>query len=31
VISYSGPIPGGGVAVGEKVQIVLDVEADLQQ
>jgi polyisoprenoid-binding protein YceI len=28
-VSYNGPIPGGGVALGEKVQIVLDVEADL--
>jgi hypothetical protein len=24
-------IPGGGVALGEKVQIILDVEADLQE
>lgn len=28
-VSYNGPIPGGGMALGEKVQIVLDVEADL--
>lgn len=28
-VSYNGPIPGGGVALSEKVQIVLDVEADL--
>jgi polyisoprenoid-binding protein YceI len=28
-VSYNGPIPGGGTALGEKVQIVLDVEADL--
>jgi polyisoprenoid-binding protein YceI len=28
-VSYNGPIPGGGVALAEKVQIVLDVEADL--
>lgn len=28
-VSYNGPIPGGGVALGEKVQIVLEVEADL--
>jgi polyisoprenoid-binding protein YceI len=28
-VSYNGPIPGGGAALGEKVQIVLDVEADL--
>jgi polyisoprenoid-binding protein YceI len=29
-VSYNGPIPGGGVALGEKVQIVLEVEADLK-
>jgi polyisoprenoid-binding protein YceI len=29
-VNYNGPIPGGGVALGEKVQIVLEVEADLQ-
>lgn len=29
-VSYNGPIPGGGLALGEKVQIVLDVEADLR-
>jgi polyisoprenoid-binding protein YceI len=29
-VSYNGPIPGGGVALGEKVQIVLDIEADLR-
>jgi polyisoprenoid-binding protein YceI len=29
-VSYNGPIPGGGVALGEKVQIVLDVDADLR-
>jgi polyisoprenoid-binding protein YceI len=28
-VSYNGPIPGGGVALAEKVQIVLDIEADL--
>ncbi len=28
-VSYNGPIPGGGVALGDKVQIVLEVEADL--
>jgi polyisoprenoid-binding protein YceI len=28
-VSYNGPIPGGGMALGEKVQIVLEVEADL--
>jgi polyisoprenoid-binding protein YceI len=30
-VSYNGPIPGGGVALGEKVQIILDVEADLRE
>jgi polyisoprenoid-binding protein YceI len=30
-VSYNGPIPGGGTALGEKVQIVLDVEADLNE
>jgi polyisoprenoid-binding protein YceI len=29
-VSYNGPIPGGGVAVSEKVQLVLDIEAVLQ-
>lgn len=29
-IRYNGPIPGGGVALGEKVQIVLEIEAVLQ-
>ncbi|SDJ47759.1 Polyisoprenoid-binding protein YceI [Frankineae bacterium MT45] len=29
-VSYDGPIPGGGTVLGDKVQIVLDVEADLQ-
>ncbi|CAN5488540.1 hypothetical protein BH09ACT12_BH09ACT12_12970 [soil metagenome] len=28
-VSYNGPIPGGGMALGDKVQIVLDIEADL--
>lgn len=28
-VSYNGPIPGGGLALGEVVQVVLDVEADL--
>ncbi|HEY7049146.1 MAG TPA: YceI family protein [Jatrophihabitantaceae bacterium] len=28
-VSYNGPIPGGGRALGERVQIVLDIEADL--
>ena len=26
-ISYNGPIPGGGVTLGEKVQIVLEIES----
>jgi polyisoprenoid-binding protein YceI len=30
-VSYNGPIPGGGVALGEKVQLTIDVEADLQE
>jgi polyisoprenoid-binding protein YceI len=29
-VSYNGPIPGGGVALGEKVQIALEIEAVLQ-
>jgi polyisoprenoid-binding protein YceI len=29
-VSYNGPIPGGGVALGEKVQIVLEIEVALQ-
>jgi polyisoprenoid-binding protein YceI len=28
-VSYNGPIPGGGMALGDKVQIVLEIEADL--
>ena len=28
-VSYNGPIPGGGVALGEKVQLVLEIEAAL--
>jgi len=28
-VSYNGPIPGGGVALGDRVQIILDIEADL--
>jgi polyisoprenoid-binding protein YceI len=28
-VSYNGPIPGGGVALGETVQLVLEAEADL--
>ena len=30
-VSYNGPIPGGGVAVSEKVQISVDIEAVLQK
>jgi polyisoprenoid-binding protein YceI len=29
-VNYNGPIPGGGVALGEKVQISLEIEAVLQ-
>jgi polyisoprenoid-binding protein YceI len=29
-ISYNGPIPGGGLALGETVRIVLEIEAVLQ-
>ncbi|MFN8521372.1 MAG: YceI family protein [Chloroflexota bacterium] len=29
-VSYDGPIPGGGTMIGSRVQLVLDVEADLQ-
>jgi polyisoprenoid-binding protein YceI len=29
-VSYNGPIPCGGVALSEKVSLVLDVEADLE-
>jgi polyisoprenoid-binding protein YceI len=29
-VSFNGPIPGGGVAVSEKVQIVLEIEGVLQ-
>ena len=29
-VSYNGPVPGGGVMLGEKVQIILEVEAALQ-
>lgn len=28
-VSYNGPVPGGGVALSDKVSLVLDVEADL--
>ena len=30
-VSYNGPVPGGGVAIGDRVQITLDIEADLQE
>jgi polyisoprenoid-binding protein YceI len=30
-VSYNGPIPGGGSVLGDKVQLTLDVEADLQE
>lgn len=30
-VSYNGPIPGGGSVISDKVQLVLDVEADLQE
>jgi hypothetical protein len=26
-VSHNGPIPGGGVLLGEKVQIILEIEA----
>jgi hypothetical protein len=26
-VSYNGPVPGGGVLLAEKVQIVLEIEA----
>ena len=29
-VSYNGPVPGGGVALGEKVQLILEIEAILQ-
>jgi polyisoprenoid-binding protein YceI len=29
-VSYNGPIPGGGMTLGEKVQIVLEIEAVLR-
>ncbi len=29
-VSYNGPVPGGGVALGEKVQLILELEAILQ-
>ncbi len=30
-VSYNGPIPGGGTVLGDKVEIVLEIEADLQK
>ncbi len=30
-VSYNGPIPGGGVAVSEKVQITIEIEGILQK
>jgi polyisoprenoid-binding protein YceI len=29
-VSFNGPIPGGGMGLGEKVQIVLEIQAALQ-
>jgi hypothetical protein len=29
-VSHNGPIPGGGVTLGEKVRIILEIEAVLQ-
>ncbi len=29
-VSYNGPMPGGGAVLGTKVQIILDIEASLQ-
>jgi polyisoprenoid-binding protein YceI len=29
-VSYNGPIPGGGMGLGEKVQLVLEIQASLQ-
>ena len=28
-VSYNGPIPGGGVTLGEQIQIILEIEAAL--
>jgi polyisoprenoid-binding protein YceI len=28
-VTYNGPIPGGGTALSEKVQLVIEIEADL--
>jgi polyisoprenoid-binding protein YceI len=30
-VSYNGPVPGGGVMISEKIQITIEVEADLNQ
>ena len=30
-VSYNGPVPGGGTMIGDRVQITLDIEADLQE
>jgi len=30
-VNYNGPVPGGGSVISDKVQLVLDIEADLQQ
>ncbi len=30
-VSYNGPIPGGGVALGEKVTLTIEIEAILQK
>jgi len=30
-VSFNGPIPGGGMTLGNKVQLTLDIEADLQE
>jgi hypothetical protein len=29
-VGHNGPIPGGGILLGEKVQIILEIEAFLQ-
>jgi hypothetical protein len=29
-VCYNGPVPGGGVLPGEKVQIILEIEAFVQ-
>lgn len=30
-VSFNGPIPGGGAILSDKVQLTLDIEADLQE